>query len=132
MKLLLSTAFLVMSLWMQSQSLSKQEHRLLRKLQVNVESLDMGNEYIISDLQYIVSKDRKRKSNRAVAFVFTSIAAAGILSGVVATNQKGLKADVVGSLLIGTGVFSGAISIPFWISSTHRKKERDRKIKLFN
>lgn len=85
------------------------------------------------NLNEILILDKKRKTNKNIAIVISSIAVSGILLGTaIYSSEKGVINEVLGGTLIGGGVVYGAISIPFWTSSKKRKKERDKLIKIFD
>ena len=48
-----------------------------------------------------------------------------------ASNDKKGMASGIGSIMLVGGAISGGFSIPLLISSSKRKKERDKLLKLF-
>ena len=119
-----------------SQKLSDKEINKLNYLNVETSKLDLQDLNIQSNLNKILDLDRKRKTNKTVAIVLTSIAASGIvLGGIVLANKNNEEgkalSNTVGGLVMGGGAIYGGISIPFWSASKKRKKERDQLIKMF-
>ena len=114
-----------------SQELSKEKIKKLNTLNINAEKLDFNDITIQNSINEILRLDRKRKTNKTMAIVLTSVATAGILMGGAMYSKKGVLGEVLGGTLIAGGVVYGGISIPFWTASKKRKKERDKLIKLF-
>ncbi len=126
----------LISLSIQGQTLSDKQIDKLNYLQVQTDQLSLDNLDIQKDLNTILVLDRKRKTNKTVAIVLTSIAASGIvLGGIVianGTNSEGSAiSSVVGGLTMAGGAIYGGISIPFWSAAKKRKKERDALVKMF-
>ncbi len=76
--------------------------------------------------------ERKRKINKTFGIIFTSIAAIGIIGGTILIQQSKKTKEghdfqgIFGGLGIASGVVYGGISVPFWVCSKKRKKERDK------
>ena len=116
---------------MYSQNLNEKEIYKLKKLNINTEKVDLTDLNLQLNLKNILNLDRKRKTNKTVAIVYTSISAGSLLLGGVLLSKYNGLADIFGGVMITGGVVSGGISIPFWVASNKRKKERDRFIDLF-
>ena len=115
-----------------SQSLSEKEILKLNRLNIKTENLDFNNLNIENDLNKILNLDRKRKKNKTVGIILTSVSVTSfILGGALLSKDNGIT-DVFGGIMIAGGAVSGGISIPFWNSSNKRKKERDELIKMFD
>mgnify|MGYP000389151541 CR=1 FL=1 len=131
MKKITTFILVFISFSMASQELSKKKIKKLHNLNVNIEKLDFKDITIQNNLNKILTLDRKRKTNKTVAIVLTSIAASGIILGGAIYSKKGLFGEVLGATLLTSSVVYGGISIPFWTASKNRKKERDKLMKLF-
>ena len=116
---------------MHSQNLNDNQIYKLKKLNINTERVDLTDLNIQLNLKNVLNLNRKRKTNKTVAIVFTSIAASSLLLGGVLVSKNNGLADLFGGIMITSGVVYGGISIPFWIASNKRKKERDKLINLF-
>ena len=127
--ILLLLFFLVNTMY--SQNLNEKEIYKLKKLNINTEKVDLTDLNLQLNLKNILILDRKRKTNKTVAIVYTSISAASLLLGGVLVSKNNGLADLFGGIMITSGVVYGGISIPFWIASNKRKKERDKLINLF-
>ncbi len=127
--ILLLLFFLVNTMY--SQNLNEKEIYKLKKLNINTEKVDLTDLNLQLNLKNILNLDRKRKTNKTVAIVYTSISAASLLLGGVLVSKNNGLADLFGGIMITSGVVYGGISIPFWIASNKRKKERDKLINLF-
>lgn len=115
-----------------SQTLSEKEIAKLDLLEIKTESLNLENIIVQKDLKEILKLERKRKTNKTIGIVMTTISVSGlILGGALLSKDNGLT-DVYGGMIVGSGVVYGGISIPFWVSSKKRKKERDELIKMFD
>ena len=116
---------------MHSQNLNDNQIYKLKKLNINTERVDLTDLNIQLNLKNVLNLNRKRKTNKTVAIVFTSIAASSLLLGGALVSKNNGLADLFGGIMITSGVVYGGISIPFWIASNKRKKERDKLINLF-
>jgi len=115
-----------------SQTLSEKEIAKLNSLEIKTEKLNLENTTIQKDLNEILKLERKRKKNKTIGIVMTTISVSGmILGGALLSKDNGLT-DVFGGMMVAGGAVYGGISIPFWVSSKKRKKERDELIKMFN
>lgn len=115
-----------------AQSLSNTEIAKLNRLSINIEHLDFDNLSVQKDLNDILKLEKKRKTNLTVAIVLSSIAASGVILGGTLFNTKNTISDTLGGVIIAGGVLYGSVSIPFWIASHKRKKERNRLIRMLN
>lgn len=114
-----------------SQVLSKKEIRNLQELNIKTESLDLHNLNIQKDLNTIIVLDRKRKTNKTIGIVLTSLSATSMILGGTLLSKDQEITKVFGGAFVTGGIIYGGISIPFWISSKKRKRERNKLIKKF-
>ncbi|MFY0629601.1 MAG: hypothetical protein JXR05_04415 [Flavobacteriaceae bacterium] len=121
-----------------AQTLSEKKIDKLNGLSINTDRLNLNDITIQKSLNEILKLDRKRKTNKTLGIVFTSISAIGIITGLLMVSSGNTLegghdfATPIGGIMIAGGVAYGGISIPFWISSNKRKKERDKLMKLFD
>ncbi|WGH74387.1 hypothetical protein P8625_09715 [Tenacibaculum tangerinum] len=132
MKTVITCILLLFSYSINSQSLSKRQIYKLNALNVKTNELNLNNLNIQKDLNEILILEKKRKTNKTVAIVLSSIAVSGILLGGALYSQDDGLSEVFGATFMVGGAVYGGISIPFWTSSKKRKKERDKLLQLFN
>ena len=137
MRKIIFLLILLFSYSVNAQAISEKKIYKLNHLSINTDRLDMNDITIQKSLNEILKLDRKRKTNKTVGIILTSISAVAIVTGtlLVSRNTSGNGHDFatpMGGLIITGGVAYGAVSIPFWISSSKRKKERDKLMKLFD
>ena len=104
----------------------------LNQLDIKTYSLKLEDNQIQQDLNQILTLDKKRKSNKVWAIVFSSVAVASAIAGSVALDKDEPLTYFPGGVLLLGGVVYGGVSVPFWISSHKRKKERDVLIEKLN
>ena len=114
-----------------SQNFNEKERNKLETLNINIERLDLTDLNLQLNLKNILKLERKRKTNKTVAIICTSISATSLLLGGALVSRNNGLAHIFGVAMITEGVVYGGISIPFWVASNKRKKERDRFIDLF-
>lgn len=117
-----------------SQSLSEKEITKLNKLSIKTENLNLNDINIQKDLNEILSLERKRKINKTVGIIFTSLSIITLTIaavGVPSVSEKNDLNQALGPTVIVAGFIHGGISIPFWNSSKKRKKERNKLLKKF-
>lgn len=132
MKQLLITLALMFSFGVvNSQELSKKELIKLNELNVQTESFDLKDQDIQDDLFQILELENKRKTNKTVGIILTSLSAVSLLVGVSLVSSDKHLDQAAGIIHISGGVLYGGVSIPFWNASKRRKKERDRLIKRY-
>lgn len=130
--------FILLSYTVNAQTLSEKKIDKLNALSINTDRLNLNDITIQKSLNEILKLDRKRKTNKTFGIVLSSISAVGIISGLLLVSRRNSQttghdfATPIGGIIIAGGVAYGGISIPFWISSSKRKKERDELMKLFD
>ena len=115
-----------------SQTLSEKEIVKLNLLEIKTENLNLENNTVQKDLNEILKLERKRKTNKTLGIVMTTMSVSGMVLGGVLLSKDHILSDVFGGMMVAGGVVYGGISIPFWVSSKKRKKERDELIKMFD
>jgi len=137
MKLLVLSLFLVTAITVSSQEISNTDLQKLEDLQLSYQNLDLTDLKIQKDLNQILFLEKKRKTNKTLAIVFTSAAAVSVIGGSILLSKGNNPtdnidyADVIGGVFITGGVIYGGVSIPFWTASKKRKKERDTLLELY-
>jgi len=114
-----------------SQSLSEKEITKLNNLSIKTESLNLNDLNIQKDLNEILKLERKRKTNKTVGIILTSLSLVTLTAGIIDVSGKNDLNQALGYAGIVAGAIEGGISIPFWNSSKKRKKERDKLLKKF-
>lgn len=142
MKLIL--AFFLISNSIYCQSLTGRETRKIESFGVSLDQLKLENEQIFDDLNFILKKEKIRKKKKVAGLILASLSILSITGGILIATQSDKEPDnvhlneaaayrgLIGSFFIATGVIEGGISIPIFISSKRKKKERDEAIKIFN
>ncbi|MBZ9631402.1 hypothetical protein LB465_11480 [Salegentibacter sp. LM13S] len=121
-----------------AQELKQRELKKISKLGIETVHINNYGEQFTNDFRDILRADRKRKTNKTVGIIFTSLSAIslGLGTAVFATpvesegHGKAYR-DVIGGFLIGTGAIEGGIGIPLLFVSKKRKRERDRLIEEY-
>jgi len=118
-----------------AQELNNQKIEKIRSLEIDVQKLNLLDVGIQKEMHQILHFERKRKGNKTMAIVFTSISALSLILGasISASNSKSnsFVGDVFGDLAIGAGFVYGGLSVPFWVLSNKRKKQRDQLIENY-
>ena len=119
-----------------AQDLKKRELHKISKLGIDTGNLNIRNDQLTKDFRDILRADRKRKTNKTVGIILSSLSAIsiGLGTAVIATpvESKGhAKAfrNLVGGFFIGTGAIEGGIGIPLLFVSKKRKRERNSLIR---
>lgn len=107
-----------------SQTLSEKEIAKLNLLEIKTENLDLENTDVQRNLNTILQLERERKKNEAVGIgMVTASAYCLVLGGVFLSSNSSMLA-IFGGAMVAGAVTCGGVSVPFWVSS--RKKERER------
>lgn len=118
-----------------SQSFKNYEIKRLNMLEINTDSIARINALNYLNLQTILLKERKRKTNKAAAIALTSLSALTISFGAkIFSNSRNDKEGLgqsLGTMIIAAGIVQLGVSIPLLVSSNKRKKERDQLIELY-
>lgn len=131
-KIICVLTFFTITLNVFSQFTAK-EKKQLNSLEIDVSKLDLKDIIINNNLKLILEKDNARKSNKTTAIVLTSISLLSITAGAIVFDNYSTKLSGIigGSGLVGAGLISGGISIPFWIYTEKRRKQRNKLIYNF-
>jgi len=115
-----------------SQSLSNRKIAELNKLNIQTETLDLKDINVQTNLNNILCLDKKRRKNKTVGVVLTSLSVTSlILGGALLSKDNGIS-DALGGIMFAGGAVYGGISIPFWNSAKKRKTERDKLIEMYH
>jgi hypothetical protein len=121
-----------------AQELKPREIKKISKLGIENVDLDNYGEQLTTDFRKILRADRKRKTNKTVGIIFTSLSAIslGLGTAVLATpveseGHEEAYRNVIGGFFIGTGVIERGIGIPLLFVSKKRKRERDSLIEEY-
>lgn len=130
---------LFFSLSVSSQELLPKSIYTLNSLGVNTEKLDLNDDLIQQNLSNVLYFNKRIKTNKVFAYIFTIYGASAILSGSYIifrgiyakdSTNTGLE-EIIGGFSIIGGVVYGSISIPFWIGAKKNKKRRDKLIQMY-
>lgn len=121
-----------------AQSLTKRDVEKLNSLEINIREVNFNKVSIQKELNRILSLEKKRRANKTIASIATGMSISGLLIGGIITSQKKdivegklIYSEPVGRFMMKAGAVWGGLSIPFWILTSKRKKQRDKLIKLF-
>ena len=87
----------------------------------------------------ILKLDRKRKTNKTIGYVFSSLGLLTVTGGILVLaniksnpnndmDESGAYQAVIGGFLTSIGAIEIGVSIPLFISSKKRKNERNQRI----
>ena len=135
MKKITFLIFLLVSFSVLSQELNTKEIGKIRSLEVDVMKLNLKESNTQKNMRIILNLDKKRRINKRWAIGFSIASALVIGTGIKIMNSgknsnaiDGGYGDIFGGLLVASGALPAIASIPFWISTHKRKKERDRML----
>lgn len=119
-----------------SQDFKNYEIKRLKSFGINPDTTEFNFAANYLDFKTILKKERKRRTNKTVGIIFASVGAITVISGL---NNRSTSTDEQGGgigqfiqdLFIGVGVIELGVSVPLFISSHKRKKERDKLIQLY-
>ncbi len=138
MKLIAILLIGLISLPISAQELKKGELKKISKLGINTGDLNIYDEKLTNDFREILRANRKRKSNKTVGIILSSLSAISIGLGttllVTPSESEGhgkAYRDVIGGFMLGTGIIEGGIGIPLLFVSKKRKRERDLLIEKY-
>ena len=105
-----------------------------------IEYTRLKNENIdYNNFAEILKLDRKRKTNKTIGYVFSSLGLLTVTGGILALaniksnpnndmDESGAYQAVIGGILTSIGAIEIGVSIPLFISSKKRKNERNQRI----
>lgn len=126
------------------QTLSPNQIKKIESFGINYNLLATENQNIEADFLEIIEKEQKRKKNKKSGYVFGSLGVLTITSGILVlskvdhndTQDNLSEADslltVLGGFVTAVGAIELGISIPLFVSSKKRKKERNALILKLN
>lgn len=128
----------LISIPVSAQELKQRELNKISKLGIGTVNLNNYDDQLTNDFRNILRADRKRKSNKTVGIILTSLSAIslGLGTAIIATpvesdgHEKAFR-NLIGGFFIGTGAIEGGIGIPLLFVSKKRKRERDLLIKEY-
>ncbi|MDV7187916.1 hypothetical protein R3X25_11545 [Lutibacter sp. TH_r2] len=118
-----------------SQILNERKLNKIESFGINLTNFNQNEQKVINDWNLILDKDWKRKKTKTAGIVFTSLSILSTAFGAkLISDNKNSEEGVghsIGVMFVTGGVISAGISVPLFISSSKRKKERDKLIKLY-
>lgn len=114
-----------------SQQISDTDLQKLEDMHLSTANFDLKDITVQKNLNQILLLDKKRKTNKTLGIVFGSAAIASLAAGSILLSKEHPTADVVGGIMLTGGLMYGGVSIPFWIASKKRKKERGKLLELY-
>ncbi len=119
-----------------SQVLNEKDLNKIESFGIIQTDFNLNDKIVINDWNLILEKDKKRKTNKTVGIIFTALSIFSTTLGakLISENknsQEGLGQSI-GTMFVVGGIINLGISVPLFISSSKRKKERDKLIELYN
>ena len=138
MKKIIFTLLLLSYFSANSQTLTEKEIVKLNELNIQIKNLDLNNTNTFNDIKSIITLGKKAKTNKILAIVFSASSLTGLITGTVLLS-KARRMDnagspyvtTLGSMMLAGGVIYGGISVPFWIASKKRERERMHLIEMY-
>ena len=132
----ISFLFLLLSGSLFSQSFKPKQVKVLSQLGIDTTAMRTAPVQAVVTLNQILKKEHQRKANKTTAIVFSSLSAFYLATGTYfllkpATGEEAGINPTIGGILISGGVIMGGISVPFWIISNKRKKQRDKLLQAY-
>ncbi len=120
-----------------AQDLSKRDIKKLNNFGINQQELNLESNNVNTNLNTLLIKDRKRKTNKTLGIILTSLSAITITAGVTTivktSNSDGAPfGAMAGGAVAGFGIIEGLIAIPLFKASKKRKSERDKLIEKYH
>ena len=118
-----------------SQSFKNYEIKRLNMFEINNDSIALNNSLNYLNLKTILVNEQKRKTNKTLAIALTSLSALTMTYGakIISSSrndQEGLG-QTIGTMFIAAGIVQLGVSVPLFVSSNKRKKDRDKLIELY-
>ncbi len=136
MKNILLIFLILISFKNYSQILKEKKLTKIESFGIELTKYNLNEQQVINDWSLILDKDIKRKKTKAAGIIFTSLSILSTTFGakLISVNkdsEEGLGQSI-GMMFVAGGVISAGISVPLFISSSKRKKERNELIKKYN
>ena len=113
---------------MSAQQFSDQELLEFSNFNIEVSKVNLENIKIQNDLHSILKFDNKKSRHEDVGTVIASISVLIVLSGIAIKNSSNSYITDTGLGVAYIGTLIGAVSIPFFIAASSKKKKRDALI----
>ena len=134
-KTLIVSAILLFSTICFSQNFKTYEFKRLNSFEINLDAIDLNYSTDYLKLKTILEKDKKRRTNKTAGIILTSLSALTTTFGfVLISNHKNDEEGVgqsIGTMFVVAGAIKLGVSIPLFISSKKRKKERNKLIEYY-
>lgn len=119
-----------------TQEFSKKEVEKLNSFGINKVLIELNIPSNAVKFENILIQNRKRKARKYIGFGILSLSAVTVFQGIriISENrneQEGLGQSI-GTMIVVLGVVEVGATIPIFISSHKKKKERDNLIHQFN
>lgn len=140
----LTIVFLLISISIYGQHFTNRQTQKIEYFDIKINELNLENQQIIDDLNYILQTDKKSKRKKVVGKVLATLSVLSITGGILIltqddnqdTNRNYDEAsayrEFIGGFLFATGVLESGISIPVFVSSKKKRRSRNKKIKIYN
>ena len=137
-KLCIILLFSFISIFLHGQELKPKQIQKIESF--GIEYTRLKNENIdYNNFAEILKLDRKRKTNKTIGYVFSSLGLLTVSGGILALaniksnpnndmDESGAYQAVIGGILTSIGAIEIGVSIPLFISSKKRKNERNQRI----
>ncbi len=118
-----------------AQTFNQKENKRLDSFGINMNNIDLYEQNNYLNLETILLKDKKRRTNKTFGIVLTSLSALTTTFGAIVfansrDDEEGV-AQSIGTMFVAIGAIELGISIPLFISSSKRKKERNELIENY-
>jgi NADH:ubiquinone oxidoreductase subunit K len=118
-----------------SQSFKKYELKRLNAFKIKNETTDIYNSENYLYLKDILEKEQKQITRKTGGIIFTSLSILITALGArIYSNSRNAENGIgqsIGTLFMAVGIVELGISIPIFISSNKRQKERDKLIESY-
>ncbi|MFV0566254.1 MAG: hypothetical protein ACK5NB_10520 [Flavobacteriaceae bacterium] len=126
------------------QTLNPNQIKKIESFGINYNLLTTENQNIETDFLEIIKKEQKRKKNKTLGYIFGSLGVLTTTSGILVLskvdnnntqdnlNEGDALLTVFGGIVAAVGAIELGVSIPFFVSSKKRKKERNALILKLN
>ena len=135
MKNILLIFLILISFKNYSQNFKEKELKKIESFGINLTEFDHNEKRVINDWNLILEKEKRRKNNKTVGIILTSLSVLSTTFGAkILSESKNDEEGVgqfIGSMFVAGGIINAGISVPLFISSSKRKKERNKLIELY-
>jgi predicted nucleic acid-binding Zn ribbon protein len=124
---------------LQGQELKPKQIQKIESFGIEYNRLISENTNYGNDFLEILEKERKRKKNKTVGYVFSSLGLLTVTGGILMIanikanpnndmDESGAYQALIGGFITAIGAIEIGVSIPLFISSKKRNKERNELI----